>query len=103
MKYLEVTVLSLLNVVNCSERTPPLSLFLFLSICSEMQNAEFEGSTQAGSMKTLKLRELTQQRETELGKTALTMVREWRGAETGPCLLSNTKKVLSGHRISECQ
>ncbi|KAM9405018.1 uncharacterized protein ACWYII_028540 isoform 4-T5 [Salvelinus alpinus] len=45
------------------------------SICGVMQKAEFEGSTQAGSMKTLKLRELTQQRETELGKTALTMVR----------------------------
>ncbi|CDQ85713.1 unnamed protein product [Oncorhynchus mykiss] len=44
-------------------------------ICGEMQNAEFEGSTQAGSMRTLKLRELTQQRVTELGKTALTMVR----------------------------
>nr|XP_029506661.1 uncharacterized protein LOC115121679 isoform X1 [Oncorhynchus nerka] len=45
------------------------------SICGVMQKAKFEGSTQAGSMKTLKLRELTQQRETELRKTALTMVR----------------------------
>ncbi|XP_010900787.1 uncharacterized protein LOC105029234 [Esox lucius] len=40
-----------------------------------LQKAVFEGCTQTDSAKALKLRMLTQQRETELGKTALTMVR----------------------------
>ncbi|KAJ8004980.1 hypothetical protein DPEC_G00141900 [Dallia pectoralis] len=39
------------------------------------QNAVFEGCTQTGSANALELRKPSEQRETDLGKTALTLVR----------------------------
>ncbi|XP_042564999.1 uncharacterized protein C1orf189 homolog isoform X3 [Clupea harengus] len=46
-----------------------------MSIRIIMQKAEFECSTESSSAKALKLRELSQHRETQLALTALTLVR----------------------------
>ncbi|XP_042564998.1 uncharacterized protein LOC122133268 isoform X2 [Clupea harengus] len=45
----------------------------YMSIRIIMQKAEFECSTESSSAKALKLRELSQHRETQLALTALTL------------------------------